>query len=427
MSGRKSIPTPWLIAVVFVFGYLAGNAGPMVAWAKKSNVYEKLDVFAKVLHYVENNYVEEVDQKELIYGAIKGMLDTLDPHTIFMPPDLFREMKIDTTGEFQGLGIRVQSVDQRLVVIEPLEGAPARKAGILSGDVILAIDGRDLRGVTLQDAVTLMRGPIGTQVVLSIYREGFEAPKDFTLIRDRIRTSSVDFRLLDGNDGYIRVRAFQDRTAGQMTAAIEKLKAEADGRLEGLILDLRGNPGGLLDEAVKMVDEFVAEGKIVSTIGRNRGHIEVERAHKSGIFLKGKLVLLIDSGSASAAEIVAGALQDHGRAVLVGVNSFGKGSVQNIIDLDDGSGLKITVARYYTPSDRSIDSIGIKPDITVVQPEVLAQLARSEAEEMDLRSVESTDERGMKLLESVPPPKGMEPTDMQLRAAYAYLCAGEKG
>lgn len=412
-----------VLTITFALGYLFGSSQSILA-ETKDKIYAKLDVFAKVLHYVETNYVEEVDEEELINGAIKGMLDTLDPHTIYMPPDIYREMKIDTTGEFQGLGLKVESRDRRLVVVEPLVGTPAYKSGLKTGDVILAIDGKDTTNITLMDAVKLMRGPIGTQVTLTIQRAGLNKPKDFLITRDRIRTVSVEHYLLDNKIGYIRIKSFQDRSTTQMVAALQKMEAETKGPVRGLVLDLRGNPGGLLEEAIRMIDEFIPEGVIVTTAGRNNRHVEVERAHKIGSYLKGRIALLVDSGSASASEIVAGALQDHGRAFIIGSKSFGKGSVQNIIDLDDGSGLKITVARYYTPKKRSIDAVGIMPDLVVAPPEPEPYVAMSD-DNLLLPPPEITDPRGLELIKKVSRPKNIREYDTQLHAAYAYLKLGK--
>ena len=406
------------------FGYALGTMSPALALAK-DGTYEKLGIFAKVLHYVNTNYVEEVPEENLIYGAIKGMLDTLDPHTVFMPPDVYREMKIDTTGEFQGLGLVVEPRDRRLVVVNPIEQSPAEEAGLLRGDIILAIDGKDTTDMSLQDAVLLMRGPAGTQVRLTVDRAGLTKPKDYLIGRRRIHVVSVESKLLEPTVGYIRIKSFQDRTSSQMASALQRMAAKAQGQLDGLVLDLRDNPGGFLEEAVSMADEFLDDGVIVTTEGRNHSHIEVEKAHKSGLFVKGRLAVLINGGSASAAEIVAGALQDHKRAVLFGTKSFGKGSVQNIIDLDDGSGLKITVARYFTPNRRSIDAIGIEPDVVVAQPDAVFHAAELPEGALPAAQIPVSGETGLKLLSAVKPPQTIGDEDHQLRAAYAYLKLGK--
>ncbi len=414
-----------LLVAVFFAGYLSG-AGSSVAAKAKSDIYEKLDIFAKVLHYVETNYVDQVEQKDLVYGAIKGMLDTLDPHTIFMPPEIYKEMKIDTTGEFQGLGLVVEVRDRRLAVINPIEDSPASKAGVKKNDIILAIDGKDTTDLSLQDAVHLMRGPVGTDVTLTISRNGQTKPMNFVLTRGHIRVTSVESRLLEPGLGYIHIKSFQDHTSTQLVSAMRKLSIESQSDLRGLVLDMRDNPGGLLEESIRIVDEFIAKGLIVTTEGRNRQHIETERAHPTGSFLKGRLVVLINGGSASASEIVAGALKDHQRALIFGNRSFGKGSVQNIIDLDDGSGLKITVARYFTPHRLAIDGNGITPDVTVMQPETLLHLAEGDLDKLPEGAMDDlTDETGLKLLQSVRAPKSIEEDDHQLRAAYAYLKIGK--
>lgn len=413
-----------LLLLTFLVGTLTGTVLDVSAFAKDS-IYAKLEIFAKVLHYVETNYVEEVDQDELIHGAIKGMLDKLDPHTVFMPPDIYREMKIDTSGEFQGLGLIVESRDNRLVVVSPIDGSPAYKAGFKRGDEIVAINDTPTMELSLHEATNMMRGRIGTKVELTVRHANSSNLSRVTLTRARIRSNSVDYKMLSDNIGYIRVSSFQDRTTTQVVAALKTMMVNSGGPLKGVVLDLRNNPGGLFEEAVHLADEFVSEGTIVSTKGRSRTHEEIEKAHKSGNYLKGKMVVLINGGSASSSEIVAGALQDLKRAVIMGTQSFGKGSVQNIIDLDDGSGLKLTVARYFTPDKRSIDMIGITPDVLVAQPEYIAQLMNDTEAMAQGFSMELTDERGMQLMEAVDPPSAIETEDHQLRAAYSYLILGK--
>lgn len=335
--------------------------------------YKKLDVFARVLAYVENNYVDDVDENALMYGAIKGMLSTLDPHTIFLPPDEYQAMRADTSGEFGGLGIEIAADGQELVVVSPIDDTPAARAGIKTGDKILAIDGEKTKGMSVPAAVKRMRGQLGSRVTLTILRDGFAAPRDFALLRDRVRVRSVEAKLHKGGVGYIRIKSFQERTDDSLGKALADLRIKNGGELKGLVLDLRNNPGGLLDQAVRVADRFLKEGVIVSTEGRGGRPLEEERAHVAGTEAEYPIVVLVNGGSASASEIVAGALQDTGRGVIMGTTSYGKGSVQTVIDLDDGSGLKMTVARYYTPKHRSIHGIGIKPDVVVTdQPPAIA-------------------------------------------------------
>lgn len=358
--------------VPLVFAFFAGaafHASIDPAWAAS---YGKLDVFARVLAFVENNYVDEVDGDELIHAAIKGMLGTLDPHTIYLPPEEYRSVRSDTTGEFGGLGIEVTVDGESLLVVAPIDDTPAARAGIQSGDRILAIDGESTKGMNIATAVRRMRGELGTRVTLTVQRKGFDAPMNLVLLRDRIRVQSVEWRLYPAGRGYVRIKSFQERTDEHLGKALEALVRENGGQpLSGLVLDLRNNPGGLLDQAVRVADRFLADGLIVTTEGRGGRQLEVERAHAAGTEPDYPLVVLVNGGSASASEIVAGALQDHGRAVLVGTTTFGKGSVQTVIDLDDGSGLKMTVARYYTPKRRAIHGHGLQPDL-VVEPQAKA-------------------------------------------------------
>jgi carboxyl-terminal processing protease len=423
MTVRRRIPLGVTLLAVFCAGAMFGASA--LSRAQTGEVFSKLDVFARVLHYVQTNYVDPVDDKILIYGAIRGMLDTLDPHTVFMPPDIYQEMKIDTTGEFQGLGLVIEARDDRLAVVDPIPDSPAERAGVQRGDIIVAIDGASTQGMTLQKAIEHMRGRIGTSVALTIEREGLARPETLSIMRARITMNSVTGRLLDSGIGYVRVTSFQDHTAAQLTAEIKKIAVECQGPLEGLVLDLRGNPGGLFTEAVRMCDEFLRGGVIVTTEGRNGTHIEREDAHDSGVYLAGRLVVLINGGTASASEIVAGALKDHKRALLVGNRSFGKGSVQNIIDLDDGSGLKITVARYFTPNRQPIDREGIAPDVNVAQPDELRLSVRDNKLAADELPVAFTDEKGLKLLKAVARPESISADDHQLLAAYNYLVLGQ--
>jgi carboxyl-terminal processing protease len=329
--------------------------------------YRPLDVFSDVLAHVENSYVEEVDEKDLVYGAIDGMMARLDPHSVFMRPDVYKAMRDETTGEFDGLGLEVTLEDGALTVVSPVAESPGERAGIKPGDRILSIDGTSTKDLSLGEAIRRMKGPAGTKAVLEVMREGFAAPQKLTLVRDRVRTQSVDMRVLDParRYAYVRVRAFQERTDRNLRKALDDARTAMSGQIRGLVLDLRNNPGGLLDQAVRVADVFLTSGTIVTTAGRGKRNVEVERARDKETEPAYPMIVLVNRGTASASEIVAGALQDQERAVIMGTTTFGKGSVQTIIELEDGSGLKLTVARYYTPKHRSIQELGIAPDVVV--------------------------------------------------------------
>jgi carboxyl-terminal processing protease len=360
----RALRTSFLVGLAF----LAGLSFDQVALAaKKSEAYRPLDVFADVLAHVQNSYVEEVDQRELVYGAIDGLVGRLDPHSIFLRPDVFKSLRDETTGEFDGLGLELTMKDDRLTVISPMADSPGERAGILPGDRILSIDGVPARELSLAEAIRRLKGAVGTKVVLELMREAFTAPQKLTLVRDRIRLQSVEWRVLDParRYAYVRVKAFQERTDRNLRKALDEARVALKGELHGLVLDLRNDPGGLLDQAVRVADLWLTSGIIVSTEGRARRNVEVEKAHEKDTEPGYPLIVLVNKGTASASEIVAGALQDHQRAVIMGTQTFGKGSVQTIIELEDGSGLKLTVARYYTPRHRSIQERGITPDVVV--------------------------------------------------------------
>ncbi len=328
--------------------------------------YKNLEIFTDIYSLIRANYVEDVDSKQLIYGAIKGMLATLDPHSSFLTPDMYSEMQADTHGEFGGLGIEITLQSNTLLVVSPIEGTPADKAGVQAGDEIIEIDGVSTADVDIMEAVSMLRGPQGKPVSLLIKRPGINEPIAFNLIRDLIQIVSVKGQLLNDKYGYIRIAQFQDRTADELKDQLIAFRAAvADNILQGVILDLRNNPGGLLDQAVAVSDLFIGDGLIVYTEGRDPQSQLEFRAHSEGTEPLYPLIVLINGGSASAAEIVSGALQDHGRAVIMGEQSFGKGSVQTMIPMSDGSGLKLTTARYFTPKGRSIQALGITPDILV--------------------------------------------------------------
>jgi len=332
--------------------------------AEDQNVYENLQIFSDVLDIVKENYVQEVDNEELVEGAISGMLRTLDPHSSYLDPDAYKELQVETKGSFGGIGIEITIRDGFLTVVSPLEGTPAYELGIQAGDQILRVDGEPTKEMTLMEAVKKMRGPKGTNVVLTIMREEFTKPQDFVITRATIAIRSVRSKTLEPGYGYIRLSQFQSSTARDLRKELAKLEQE-NKSLKGLILDLRNNPGGLLDQAVKVSDEFLNEGLIVYTGGRLKSQDMRFEAHMNTKPHSYPIVVLVNEGSASAAEIVAGALQDHKRAVVVGVKTFGKGSVQTVMPLRNGAALRLTTAIYYTPSGRSIQAKGIEPDIVV--------------------------------------------------------------
>jgi carboxyl-terminal processing protease len=372
ISGRRAGWTK-LVLVIGLLALLIVTGGVHHRVVATEDTYDKLKVFTEILTLVRNNYVESVESKELIYGAIRGLLEALDPHSSFMPPDIYKEMQIETQGSFGGLGIEITVRDRQLTVVAPIEGTPADRAGIQAGDRILRIDGQPTKDMTLMEAVRKLRGPKGTQVIVTILREGQE-PADFTITREIIEVHSVRAFDLGEGIGYIRVVSFQERTARDLEEAIQDLQKK---RMSALILDLRNNPGGLLNQAVQVADLFLEKGKlIVYTEGRARNqNLRFMDEHETSYHFP--MVVLVNSGSASASEIVAGALQAHKRAVVVGTNTFGKGSVQTVIPLNDGSGLRLTTAKYFTPDKRSIHGTGIAPDIVVEPPKPATTTAKA--------------------------------------------------
>ncbi len=365
MSGWLSKKKFLVVASVFFFlGIYMGLTHARRVGADIESAYGKLKVLADVFAIVERNYVEPVKANNLINGAINGMLETLDPHSNYMAPEVYKEMQTETRGSFGGIGFEITIRDKVLTVVAPIEDTPASRAGIQSGDMILRIDGKSTKDMTLMEAVKLMRGPQGTQVTITLMRQGFTEPKDFTLTRAVIPIRSVRFKTLEPGYGYIKVTQFIERTFSDLENALQKIESK-EKPLKGLILDLRNNPGGLLEQAVKVADLFLESGMIVYTEGRVEGQKMKFFVQKKEKVQEYPMIVLVNGGSASASEIVAGALQDQGRAVILGTQTFGKGSVQTIIPLEDGSALRLTTARYYTPNGRSIQAQGIAPDIAV--------------------------------------------------------------
>ncbi len=360
--------------IAAISGTLAGVilstqfAGPLIAdeASRKKSTYEQLDLFGNIFERIRSQYVEPVDESKLIEAAINGMLTSLDPHSSYLPPRAFKDMQVQTRGEFGGLGIEVTQQDGYVKVVSPIDGTPAAEAGVKPGDLIIKVDGKSVQGLTLNEAVDLMRGPVGSEIVITIVRKGVDKPFDISIIRDTIKIKATKAKLEDGAI-ILRISSFTDQTYPNLKEGLNKMLKKAGGidKINGIVLDLRNNPGGLLKQAILVADAFLDKGEIVSTRGRNPQDTERFNA-RPGDLAKGKpIVVLINGGSASASEIVSGALKDHHRAVIVGTKSFGKGSVQTIIPLQGNGAMRLTTARYYTPSGRSIQNLGILPDIIV--------------------------------------------------------------
>ncbi|MBC8179134.1 MAG: S41 family peptidase [Deltaproteobacteria bacterium] len=357
---RKLVANIVLIAL-FVGGLLFFNGNDAKVEADTEDVYKNIEIFTEVLRQVENSYVEPQDSQKLIYGAIKGMIQSLDPHSSFMTKEEYKELMTETKGSFSGIGIEITIKDKILTVVSPIEGTPAYKAGMKAGDKIIKVEGESTQDMGIMEAVKKIRGPEGSKVNLTIVREGMGKPLELSITRGVIPLKSVRYYVLSPGIGYIRISNFQSNTSNDLSSALEIL--DKDGMLKGLIIDLRNNPGGLLSQAIKVSEQFLDSGVIVSTKGRESSHNITATAHKNKKDSEYPIIVLVNGGSASAAEIVAGALQDNKKAIILGTRTFGKGSVQSILPLSDGSGLRLTTARYYTPSGKSIQSSGITPDI----------------------------------------------------------------
>ncbi|MGA1791880.1 MAG: S41 family peptidase [bacterium] len=363
MHGKNLIKIVFVVMIssVVLFFCLSGLKAGVYA---KDETYENLKVFSEAITYIQENYVDNVDNSELIYGAIKGMLKDLDPHSSFMTSDMYKEMQVDTRGRFEGIGIEITIKDEQLTIVSPIEGTPAFKEGLKAGDLILKIDNLPTRDMSLSEAAKKIRGPKGTKVNLMIWRKGFEKAKKFTITRGVVKLASVYSKVMDdGTIGYIRVRQFQEDTTKDVKEAIKDIKAD---QLKGLILDIRFNAGGLLNVAVDVADIFLPKDKvIVSTKGKVKEQSMVLKSKDDSMVPDYPIVVLVNAGSASASEILAGALKDWKRAVVLGTKTFGKGSVQTIYPLGDGSAIRLTTAKYYTPNGTSIHGEGITPDILV--------------------------------------------------------------
>ncbi len=415
----------------------SGPTAPPASVVVPNSKYDDIALFGRVISFIEKQYVDKINTRDLVYGAIKGMLETLDPHSNFMPPDIYNQLKTDTAGKFGGLGIEVWvNKDGILTVVTPMEGTPAWKAGIKPGDRIMKIDGASTKGMSIVEATSKIRGDVGSEVKFTVARDGASKPLEFRMKRVTIDVKSAKYEMLTGNFGYIRLNHFQEKSSQEVKNALAKL--EKKGKVNGIILDMRNNPGGLLDEAVETVNLFVDEGVIVSTIGRNKEDKDVKHARSGVARLDFPMVVLVNGSSASAAEIVAGALKDHKRALIAGQRTFGKGSVQTVIPLADDVGLKLTIARYYTPNGTSIQAKGIEPDIVLddLDPDAVKRLRKrsKSVSEADLKNhMESEGERAAKEdkddeEEKVAangkdaPPRVLDPKDdYQVQQALNYL------
>ncbi|MBB39664.1 MAG: peptidase S41 [Hyphomonas sp.] len=391
--------------------------------------YQQLELFAEILARARQEYVTEIDEPEAMEAAINGMLTSLDPHSGYLNADDFKSMQVQTSGEYGGLGIEVTMEDGFVKVISPMDDTPASRAGIQPGDLITAIDGLPIIGQTLNEAVKQMRGEKGTQIEISVLRKG-EDPFDVTLTREVIEQKSVTWQLDDEDIGYIRIATFNERTTPLLEAAVNEISEKTGGRPRGIIVDLRNNGGGLLDQAVSVSDMFLSGGEVVSTQGRRATDMQSYMAHNGEVFKGVPLIVLINGGSASASEIVAGALQDRRRATIVGTTSFGKGSVQTVIPLGaDRGALRLTTARYYTPSGHSIQALGIEPDVSIsparLTEEELAKIRRfSEADLPHALANEDGAERHALTMPDEQPPEGYEGEDFQLERAKQMLKDG---
>ncbi|HSE94424.1 MAG TPA: S41 family peptidase [Methylomirabilota bacterium] len=401
MRADKPVTKTLLIATVLVVLTLSlGGTGASKA-VDRGTTYENLKLFTDVLAIIQNQYVDETEPREVIQGAVRGMLRGLDPHSSYMDPESYREMQVETSGSFGGLGIEITIRDDQLTVVSPIEGTPAARAGIQAADRVVRIEGLATKDMSLPDAVKRMRGPKGTKVTITILREGVREPFDVTLTREVIQVQSIKSQEIEPGIGYVRIRQFQERTAQDLVTGVERL--DKTGRLAGLIIDLRNNPGGLLPAAVEVSEEFLGDGKlVVYTEGRVRSQNMRFMAHAKRPVTDVPLVVLVNQGSASASEIVAGAIQDHGRGLILGTTTFGKGSVQTIIPLPDGSGLRLTTARYFTPKGRSIHGKGITPDIVIepVREDPAAKPPATPPTEAELQKKDVQLQRAIELLKA---------------------------
>lgn len=362
----KKMSSKWSLLIAFLVGsfvfFMPCTDGAVFALEK--GIYKDIKTFNEILDLVKKNYVDEVEAQILIQGAINGMIKTLDPHSTYMNADMYKELEVETQGQFGGIGIEITLVKDVLTIVSPIEDTPAHSAGLKPGDQIIKIDGKSTKDITIAEAVQKMRGPKNTKVMITITRDSMDKPKDLVLTRAIIQIKNVKAKTYDDNIGYVRIASFHERTAEDLSKALKEITGKLH-PLKGLVLDLRNDPGGLLNQAIEVSDMFLKSGAIVSTRGRTKNMESKIYAKNNGNELTCPIVVLVNEGTASAAEIVAGALQDNGRALIAGTQTFGKASVQTVIPLENGSALKLTTARYYTPKGRSIQAEGIKPDIIV--------------------------------------------------------------
>ena len=417
---KKAFLSLCLLACLLLLG-LQGDS--QVSAALERSIYKNLKTFNEVLDMVQKNYVEEVDSRKLLEGAINGMMKSLDPHSTYMTAEMYKDLEAETRGSFGGIGIEITIKKDVLTVVSPVEDTPAYNAGIKAGDHIIQIDGKSTKDITIMEAVKKLRGPKDTKVTVTIMREDMTKPKDFVITRSIIKIKSVKSKIYDDHIGYIRVSSFQERTADDLKKELRDIKAK-NGVLEGIILDLRNNPGGLLNQAVSVADVFLKSGVIVTTKGRTRNMETKSVAKDDGDEPACPIIAMVNEGTASAAEIVSGALQDNGRALVLGTNTFGKGSVQTVIPLEEGSALKLTTAQYYTPSGRSIQAEGIKPDIIIkyIRPPEEREMTDDFIRERDLKGhIKSKKENDTNKNEGAKKEQDILMQDNQLKSALDII------
>ena len=417
---KKVLLSLCLLACFLLLG-LQGDS--QVSAALERSIYKNLKTFNEVLDMVQKNYVEDVDSKKLLEGAINGMMKSLDPHSTYMTVEMYKDLEVETRGSFGGIGIEITIKKDVLTVVSPVEDTPAYNAGIKAGDHIIQIDGKSTKDITIMEAVKKLRGPKDSKVTVTIMREDMTKPKDFVITRSIIKIRSVKSKIYDDHIGYIRVSSFQERTADDLKKVLRDIKAK-NGVLEGIILDFRNNPGGLLNQAVAVADVFLKSGVIVTTKGRTKNMETKSVAKDDGDEPMCPIIVMVNEGTASAAEIVSGALQDNGRALVLGTQTFGKGSVQTVIPLEDGSALKLTTAKYYTPSGRSIQAEGIKPDIIVkyIRPSEDKEMTDDFIRERDLKGhIEPKKENDTKKDEGAKKEQDKLMQDNQLKSALDII------
>lgn len=417
---KKTLLVIILISIVAISGILIGRKAINLVGAEE-NIYEELKVFTEAISIVKKNYVEDAKTKDLIYGAMKGMISVLDPHSAFMTPEQYKEMQVDTKGEFGGIGIQIGVKEGMLTVIAPIEDTPAYRAGIKAGDKIIKINNEFTKDMSLHDAVSKMRGAPSTPVKITILREGWKETRDFTIIREIIKIKSVKSKIMEDGIGYIKINQFQEQTASDLSNTLEDFKQK---NIYSLILDLRNNPGGLLNSAVDVTSQFIPEGRLVVFIKDKKGQRIEYRSNESKPFIDIPMVVIVNQGSASASEIVAGALKDWNRALVIGATTFGKGSVQSVIPLSDGSALRLTTALYYTPKGTSIQAAGITPDILVKQEIKNGEKSRPAIREKDLEGHlgnHEIEEKKEEEKEELIPIEVEEDKDTQLQRAIDLL------